>query len=150
MRQLSQPFSASLVLQCRWYHGSARPIRDTAMSRSLDRLLAIMARLRDPQSGCPWDREQSFATIAPYTLEEAYEVADAIARGDDVALKDELGDLLFQVVFHTRIAEEAGLFGFDDVAAAIADKMARRHPHVFGDAVVTSAAAQSEAWETQK
>src|SRR5215472_5273411 len=93
----------------------ALPIRDTAMIRPLDRLLAIMARLRDPQNGCPWDREQSFATIAPYTLEEAYEVADAIARGDSVALKDELGDLLFQVVFHARMAEEAGLFSFDDV-----------------------------------
>jgi MazG family protein len=120
------------------------------MSRPLDRLLAIMARLRDPQSGCPWDREQSFATIAPYTLEEAYEVADAIARGDNVALKDELGDLLFQVVFHTRIAEEAGLFGFDDVAAAIADKMERRHPHVFGDVRIDSAAAQTAAWEQHK
>ncbi len=93
-----------------------------------------MARLRDPERGCPWDREQDFATIAPYTIEEAYEVADAIARGDIAALKDELGDLLFQVVFHARMAEEAGHFAFDDVAAAIADKMVRRHPHVFGDA----------------
>jgi MazG family protein len=113
-------------------------------------LLAIMARLRDPQDGCPWDREQSFATIAPYTIEEAYEVADAIARGDMSALKDELGDLLFQVVFHARMAEEAGLFGFDDVAAAIADKMERRHPHVFGDIRIDSAAAQTEAWEEHK
>src|SRR5262252_4777589 len=120
------------------------------MSRPLDRLLAIMARLRDPQRGCPWDREQSFATIAPYTLEEAYEVADAIARGDNVALKDELGDLLFQVVFHARMAEEAGLFGFDEVAAAIADKMERRHPHVFGDVRIDSAAAQTAAWEQHK
>ena len=103
------------------------------MSRPLDRLLAIMARLRDPERGCPWDREQDFATIAPYTIEEAYEVADAIERGDMAGLKDELGDLLFQVVFHARMAEEAGLFAFDDVAAAIADKMVRRHPHVFGD-----------------
>jgi len=109
-----------------------------------------MARLRDPQHGCPWDREQSFATIAPHTLEEAYEVADAIARGDSVALKDELGDLLFQVVFHARMAEEAGLFGFDDVAAAIADKMERRHPHVFGDVRIDSAAAQTAAWEQHK
>lgn len=109
-----------------------------------------MARLRDPQHGCPWDREQSFATIAPYTIEEAYEVADAIARGDMSALKDELGDLLFQVVFHARLAEEAGLFGFDDVAAAIADKMERRHPHVFGDIRIDSAAAQTEAWEEHK
>ena len=106
-----------------------------------------MARLRDPERGCPWDREQNFATIAPYTIEEAYEVADAIARGDMTALKDELGDLLFQVVFHARMAEEAGQFDFIDVAAAITDKMVRRHPHVFGDAEVRSAAAQTAAWE---
>jgi nucleoside triphosphate diphosphatase len=109
-----------------------------------------MARLRDPERGCPWDREQNFATIAPYTIEEAYEVADAIARGDMTALKDELGDLLFQVVFHARMAEEAGLFDFTDVAAAIADKMVRRHPHVFGDAEVRSATAQTAAWEEHK
>jgi ATP diphosphatase len=120
------------------------------MSRPIDRLLAIMAQLRDPERGCPWDREQDFATIAPYTIEEAYEVADAIARGDMPALKDELGDLLFQVVFHARMAEEAGLFAFNDVAAAIADKMERRHPHVFGDTQIDSAAAQSEAWEQHK
>ncbi len=120
------------------------------MSSALDRLMAIMARLRDPERGCPWDREQNFATIAPYTIEEAYEVADAITRGDSAALKDELGDLLFQVVFHARMAEEAGLFSFADVAAAIADKMVRRHPHVFGDAVIDSAAAQSLAWEEHK
>jgi len=120
------------------------------MSRSLDRLLAIMAQLRDPQRGCPWDREQDFATVAPYTIEEAYEVADAIARRDTTALKDELGDLLFQVVFHSRMAEEAELFAFDDVAAAIADKMERRHPHVFGDAEIASVAAQNEAWEEHK
>jgi ATP diphosphatase len=120
------------------------------MSRSLDHLLAIMARLRDKERGCPWDREQDFATIAPYTIEEAYEVADAIAREDMPALKDELGDLLFQVVFHARMAEERGLFDFDDVAAAIADKMVRRHPHVFGTAKVDSAAAQSAAWEEHK
>src|SRR5213596_3081189 len=89
------------------------------MTRSIDRLLAIMARLRDPARGCPWDREQDFSTIAPYTIEEAYEVADAIARGDMAALKDELGDLLFQVVLHARIAEEQTLFAFEDVAAAI-------------------------------
>ncbi|HEV2097468.1 MAG TPA: nucleoside triphosphate pyrophosphohydrolase [Stellaceae bacterium] len=117
---------------------------------SLDRLLAIMARLRDAERGCPWDRDQNFTTIAPYTIEEAYEVADAIARGDMAALKDELGDLLFQVVFHARMAEEAGLFAFDDVAAAIADKMVRRHPHVFGTAEIASAAAQTEAWEKHK
>jgi MazG family protein len=117
---------------------------------ALNRLLAIMARLRDPAHGCPWDREQNFATIAPYTIEEAYEVADAIARGDMTALRDELGDLLFQVVFHARMAEEAGQFDFTDVAMAIADKMVRRHPHVFGDAEVESAAAQSAAWEEHK
>src|SRR5215472_15245638 len=101
---------------------------DVPVSHPLDRLLAIMARLRDPECGCPWDREQDFSTIAPYTIEEAYEVADAIERGDMPALKDELGDLLFQVVFHARMAEEAGMFAFDDVAAAIADKMQRRKP----------------------
>jgi MazG family protein len=120
------------------------------MTRSLDRLLAIMAQLRDPEHGCPWDCEQDFATIAPYTIEEAYEVADAIARGDTAALKDELGDLLFQIVFHARMAEEAGLFVFADIAEAIADKMLRRHPHVFGTAKISSAAAQSEAWEAHK
>jgi MazG family protein len=117
---------------------------------AIDRLLSIMARLRDPVSGCPWDREQSFTTIAPYTIEEAYEVADAIGRGDMTALKRELGDLLFQVVFHARMAEERGEFGFTDVAAAIADKMERRHPHVFGDGHVASAAAQTVAWEEHK
>ena len=120
------------------------------MTRPIDRLIAIMARLRDPERGCPWDREQDFATIAPYTIEEAYEVADAIERGDMTALKDELGDLLFQVVFHARMAEEAGLFGFGDVAEAIADKMERRHPHVFGDAEIASVTAQNEAWEAHK
>jgi len=118
--------------------------------RPLARLLEIMAQLRDPQGGCPWDREQNFSTIAPYTIEEAYEVADAIARRDPAALKDELGDLLFQVVFHARMAEEAGMFAFDDVALAIADKMERRHPHVFGAAEVASVAAQNEAWEAHK
>src|SRR5216110_2504962 len=100
------------------------------MTRPIDRLLAIMARLRDPERGCPWDHEQDFATIAPYTIEEAYEVADAIERADMAALKDELGDLLLQVVFHARMAEEAGDFAFDDVASAIGDKMVRRHPQV--------------------
>ena len=116
----------------------------------LRRLLHIMAALRDPVGGCPWDRGQSFATIAPYTIEEAYEVADAIARHDDAALQDELGDLLFQVVYHARMAEEAGRFAFADIARAIADKMLRRHPHVFGDAAVRSVDAQSAAWEAQK
>jgi nucleoside triphosphate diphosphatase len=120
------------------------------MSRPLDRLLAIMARLRDPVRGCPWDREQSFGTIAPYTIEEAYEVADAVERNDMSALKDELGDLLFQVVFHSRLAEEQQAFAFDDVVAAIVDKMERRHPHVFGDTEIASAEAQTEAWERHK
>jgi MazG family protein len=109
-----------------------------------------MARLRDPVRGCPWDKEQDFATIAPYTIEEAYEVADAIERADLAGLKEELGDLLLQVVFHARMAEEAGHFAFDDVAAAISDKMVRRHPHVFGDADIGSVAAQNEAWEAHK
>src|SRR5438876_4767917 len=121
-----------------------------SMTRPIDRLLAIMARLRDPAQGCPWDREQDFATIAPYTIEEAYEVADAIERGDFAALKDELGDLLLQVVFHARMAEEAGHFAFNDVVAAISDKMVRRHPHVFGDAQIAGVAAQNEAWEAHK
>jgi len=116
----------------------------------IDRLLAVMARLRDPVAGCPWDREQSFATIAPYTIEEAYEVADAIERSDLAALKEELGDLLFQVVFHARMAEEQGAFDFDAVAAGLVEKMVRRHPHVFGDAQVRSADAQTVAWETHK
>jgi ATP diphosphatase len=122
---------------------------DTRMT-PLDRLLEIMARLRDPERGCPWDREQDFPTIAPYTIEEAYEVADAIARGDMAALKDELGDLLFQVVFHARMAEERSLFAFDDVAGAIADKMERRHPHVFGGVQIASVAAQDKNWEEHK
>jgi len=116
----------------------------------LERLIAIMARLRDPERGCPWDVEQSFASIAPYTIEEAYEVADAIQQGDMGALKDELGDLLLQVVFHAQMAREAGSFGIDDVARAINDKMIKRHPHVFGDVVVGDAAAQTQAWESQK
>jgi ATP diphosphatase len=113
----------------------------------LDRLLTVMARLRDPETGCPWDVEQTFATIAPYTIEEAYEVADACERGDMAALKDELGDLLLQVVFHSRMAEETGLFAFDDVADGIADKLIRRHPHVFSDAPRDSGHAQ---WEVIK
>src|SRR6266700_5603256 len=125
-------------------------VMETPIDRPIDRLLAIMARLRDPERGCPWDQEQDFATIAPYTIEEAYEVADAIERGDIAALKDELGDLLLQVVFHARMAEEAGHFAFEDVAAAISDKMVRRHPHVFGDVEIASVAAQNEAWEAHK
>jgi ATP diphosphatase len=120
------------------------------MPSPLADLLAIMARLRDPERGCPWDRAQDFASIAPYTIEEAYEVADAIARADHAALKDELGDLLFQVVFHARMAEEAGLFDFAMVAQTIIEKMVRRHPHVFGNDEIASAAAQSVAWEEHK
>ena len=116
----------------------------------LPRLLEVMARLRDPERGCPWDREQCFRTIAPYTIEEAYEVAEACERGDAAALKDELGDLLFQVIFHARMAEEEGLFAFNDVARAITEKMLRRHPHVFGDALIADAAAQTVAWEEHK
>ena len=116
----------------------------------LRRLLDVMAALRDPDHGCPWDRQQGFATIAPYTIEEAYEVADAIARRDIAALPDELGDLLFQVVYHARMAEEAGHFAFTDLTHAIADKMVRRHPHVFGDAAARDAGAQTAAWEAQK
>ncbi len=116
----------------------------------MQRLLDVMAALRDPLTGCPWDREQDFATIAPYTVEEAYEVADAIARRDWPSLPGELGDLLFQVVYHSRLAEEAGLFRFSDVAAAIADKMVRRHPHVFGDAAARAAGAAPGAWEAAK
>lgn len=110
----------------------------------IERLVAIMARLRDPLHGCEWDRAQTFATIAPYTIEEAYEVADAIARGDAGDIRDELGDLLLQVVFHARIAEEAGLFALPDVVDAISDKMERRHPHIFGDA------AETPGWEAIK
>lgn len=117
---------------------------------SIDELLQIMSALRDPQRGCPWDLQQNFATIAPYTIEEAYEVADAIDRGDPAGLCDELGDLLFQVVFHAQMASEAGQFGFADVVAAICTKMRRRHPHVFGDAAVADAQAQSAAWEQHK
>jgi tetrapyrrole methylase family protein/MazG family protein/ATP diphosphatase len=116
----------------------------------MDRLIEVMARLRDPSGGCAWDLEQTFATIAPYTVEEAYEVADAIERGDIGDLRDELGDLLFQVVFHARMAEEAGAFAFDDVVEAVTDKMIRRHPHVFGDAIVRTAAEQTRAWEEVK
>ncbi len=119
------------------------------MSAALADLLALMARLRAPD-GCAWDREQTFASIAPYTIEEAYEVADAIERGDMAALKDELGDLLFQVVFHSRMSEESGGFAFEDVAAAIVAKMIRRHPHVFGDAGPRSSAEQALAWEEIK
>lgn len=118
---------------------------------NIESLLEIMRRLRDPETGCPWDREQSFASIAPYTIEEAYEVAGSIEDEDWAALKDELGDLLFQVVFHARMAEERGLFDFADVAEAVCEKMVRRHPHVFAAAGgIKDAEAQTAAWEEHK
>jgi tetrapyrrole methylase family protein/MazG family protein/ATP diphosphatase len=116
----------------------------------LQRLLEIMARLRDPEGGCPWDIEQTFATIAPYTVEEAYEVADAIERNDLKDLKEELGDLLFQVVFHARMAEEQGAFDFDAVASAMVDKMVRRHPHVFAGETYADLTEQVAAWDAIK
>jgi len=118
--------------------------------RPLDRLLEVMDRLRDPDHGCPWDLAQDFRSIAPYTIEEAHEVADAIERDDLEHLRDELGDLLFQVVFHSRLGQEIGAFDFDAVADAVADKLIRRHPHVFGDAAPMDAVAQTEAWEQIK
>jgi ATP diphosphatase len=121
-----------------------------AAPRGIERLLEVMARLRDPDGGCPWDLEQDFASIAPYTIEEAYEVADAIDRQNFQDLEGELGDLLLQVVYHAQMAKEAGHFDFETVAARIAEKMIRRHPHVFGEATVESAAAQSRAWEDVK
>jgi ATP diphosphatase len=119
-------------------------------SRDLARLLEIMAALRTPDTGCPWDLEQNFATIAPYTIEEAYEVADAIARGDLADLRDELGDLLLQVVFHARMAQEQGAFDFGDVVQALTEKLVRRHPHVFGDARSLTPAAVEGLWERIK
>lgn len=115
-----------------------------------ERLLEIMARLRDPEGGCPWDLEQDFESLAPYVIEEAYEVEDAIRRGDPGHLREELGDLLLQVVFQAQIAREKGLFDFEGVAATLSDKLVARHPHVFGDAEVESAAAQEAAWERAK
>ena len=117
---------------------------------SIDKLLEVMVRLRDADDGCPWDQKQNFSTIAPYTIEEAYEVSDAIAREDFAALRDELGDLLFQVVFHAQMANEASLFDFDDVAGAISDKMLRRHPHVFGTEEERAAGAVDGGWERIK
>ena len=114
------------------------------------RLLEIMSRLRDPEKGCPWDLRQTYATIVPYTLEEAYEVADAIQRGDMAELRDELGDLLFQTVFYSQIAREEGHFDFDDVARGICEKMIRRHPHVFADVDYADEEALRKAWEQQK
>lgn len=118
--------------------------------KAMWRLLEIMAALRDPVKGCPWDRQQTFQSIAPYTVEEAYEVADAIERGDIPALREELGDLLLQVVYHARLAEEEGLFTFEDVAGAIGTKLVERHPHVFGGAEIKDAAQQTRGWEARK
>lgn len=115
-----------------------------------EKLVDLMKQLRDPETGCPWDIEQTFQTIAPYTIEEAYEVLEAIENDDMNELRDELGDLLLQVVFHSQMAKEAGCFDINDVAASINDKMVRRHPHVFGDAAARSSEAQRGAWETQK
>ena len=129
---------------------TGRPTADQLPKEPLQRLLAVMAWLRDRQHGCPWDIEQTFQTIVPYTIEEAYEVADAIEREDMPALKEELGDLLLQVVYHAQMASEAKAFGFDDVAAAIADKMVDRHPHVFGDLDIKTADAQTISWEARK
>lgn len=120
------------------------------MKDAMTELLELMVRLRDPQRGCPWDVQQTFATIAPYTIEEAYEVADAIERNDPRQIRDELGDLLFQVVFHARMAEERGWFDFDQVARAIHDKLVRRHPHVFGDSSVSGAKEVLRNWEDIK
>ena len=117
---------------------------------NIEKLLEVMRRLRDPESGCPWDVEQDFSSIAPYTIEEAYEVADAIERDDMQDLRDELGDLLLQGVFHARMAEEAGHFNFDDVAVAISEKMIRRHPHVFGNDAERAAGVQEGSWEQIK
>src|SRR5215813_13649735 len=119
-------------------------------SRDMAALIEIMAALRTPGSGCPWDLEQNFATIAPYTIEEAYEVADAISRGDLEHLREELGDLLLQVVFHARMAQEAGAFDFGDVVETLTEKLIRRHPHVFDDARGLSAAAVEGLWERIK
>ena len=123
---------------------------DDAPNRGIDRLLDVMARLRDPDAGCPWDIAQTFATIAPYTIEEAYEVAEAIRNADMDALQEELGDLLLQVVYHAQMAQEGGAFDFDSVAHGIADKMVRRHPHVFGAAEVRDSEGQRRDWEQHK
>jgi len=124
---------------------------ETNPGRDIEALLAIMRRLRDPNGGCPWDLHQTFGSIAPYTIEEAYEVAGAVEQANWVALKDELGDLLLQVVFHARMAEEENLFNFGDVVGAITNKMIRRHPHVFGsETAIKSANEQTVAWEAHK
>lgn len=123
---------------------------DSVPERPIDKLLSLMAKLRDPTTGCPWDVAQNFSSIAPYTLEEAYEVADAIAQGDMEALREELGDLLLQVVFHSRMAEEAGLFDFAAVAEGISNKLIRRHPHVFADKTAQTNDGLHQAWEAAK
>jgi len=125
-------------------------VSDDTVPATVDTLLDIMARLRDPQGGCPWDLEQDFHSIAPYTLEEAYEVVDAIEQGDPAALQGELGDLLFQVVYHAQMARECGWFDFSDVVSDICKKMVRRHPHVFAGEVVEDAQEQTQAWERHK
>ena len=117
---------------------------------AISALIALMARLRDPQRGCPWDQKQTFATVAPYTIEEAYEVADAIEKGDPTQLRDELGDLLFQVVFHAQMARERGWFDFAQVASGIHEKLVRRHPHVFGDVRAAGDAELSRNWEEEQ
>ena len=129
---------------------SGRPTPEKLPKEPLAKLLAVMAWLRDRQHGCPWDIDQTFETIAPYTIEEAYEVADAVDRDDLMALKEELGDLLLQVVYHAQMASEIGAFTFQDVAQAIADKMVDRHPHVFGDLEIADADAQTVSWEARK
>lgn len=116
----------------------------------IEELVAVMAKLRDPESGCPWDREQTFASLVPHTLEEAYEVADAIEQGDRAAVCDELGDLLFQVVYYAQLGAEEGVFDFNKIAAGVRDKMIRRHPHVFGERTFHTAAEQRETWEAIK
>ena len=154
LRSAPSPASSApawrIVLARRW-RGLLNARMKSDADAAVAELLAIMRRLRDPERGCPWDREQTFATIAPYTIEEAYEVAGAIEDADWPALKEELGDLLFQVVFHSQMADELGIFDFEDVARAIAKKMLRRHPHVFeGAGEIDSAAAQTAVWEEHK
>jgi nucleoside triphosphate diphosphatase len=131
-------------------HQQAAAMNNEGLESAILRLVTVMAQLRNPKGGCPWDLEQNFATIAPYTIEEAYEVADAIERQDMGGLRDELGDLLLQVVFHARMAQEAGQFDLKLVAEGISEKMIRRHPHVFGDTVVATSEAQTRAWEEHK
>lgn len=132
------------------WNASPLPEQRMKAAKAFADLVEIMARLRNPEGGCPWDLEQTFETIAPYTIEEAYEVAEAIREGDRAALREELGDLLLQVVYHSRMAEEEGAFDVADVANAISTKMIRRHPHVFGDATIRSAEEQTRSWEEMK